>query len=439
MYLDDLNLHLFVEYKKIDAIELPKHILLKLISDKVVINDNNAKIHFNVTGFISVDEIFVVIMPKTYNLNVPKEVLLNDIKLLFNVLLKYNSSKTKLNHEKRKGNELTEGTNSKISSAYYLIEAYLESGIYRKQNVVETVNKHGKKKWNKTVQKNNPIISGDTVLYDKIIYSSKNDDLENIIVRYHKIALRKSIERYGWILNIKIEDYDDLITDIEYDVQKAKAVLIRELRELNSEKSIEVIKNIYDILVGYNTDSNFSDFQVLYNKSFYYVWEAICGSVFTNQYNQLKTMIPKPVWNFNNPNRNKNMSQIPDILVINENHLFVLDAKFYDLDVTAPGWPDVVKQFFYSHTIKENLPNAYNLISNEKLRNLVMKIDTFSNVFAFPTFENVEIKKVGNVLVHGSLSLGVIDAYEINVRDVMALYLEDKKISFLSLIQKTET
>jgi hypothetical protein len=160
------------------------------------------------------------------------------------------------------------------------------------------------------------------------------------------------------------------------------------------------------------------------------VWELICGSIFSNQYNTLKQIIPKLNWEIDSSAVVQ--PQRPDIIFLQDQVLYILDAKYYDTDSNLPGWHDVVKQLFYAFTIFKNIKSKDFRLIDKNLEKRVQKVNQTKNIFLFPSGDEEPIKDIGKVNIKNNKDFNDIKAYKVNTFLAMKCYLGRGKYNFIN-------
>lgn len=85
--------------------------------------------------------------------------------------------------------------NFAILSYLWIIKDYLNNGLYVNREKEFKTNQRGKINWKRTM-KNQPIISGNNLIYKDIVVETRNS-FDNIIVDIHKYCVKKSIDFIG--------------------------------------------------------------------------------------------------------------------------------------------------------------------------------------------------------------------------------------------------
>jgi len=390
---------------------------------------NKDKIKFIATGILIYKNKFIIIFPKAYSLPEFEKSILKHIRVLFKVLLKYRQE-VNLNTEEV---ELLGGDNGNqkenLLIAHRLINDFIHNGLLIKEIRSKSI-LSGKVDWPATINEEQPIFSGRNVIYTETVSRKTKVDRKNQIFLLHKYCVYKSIERYGWLLGITVESVNLDQSEIECDISYALNLLTNELNSTFVEREINVIKLMMQFLLGLEEQKGKETLETLVTPYFYNVWEYICSVNFNNQYNTLKNIIPKLKWEIESDAMVQN--QRPDIMLIKEKKLYILDAKYYNIDTNLPGWPDVVKQLFYSFTIFKNIKSEKFSAPNKKIEYQLKTLENVENVFLFPSGDSEPIKYVGKVKIENNSDLEDIKAYKINTFIAMKCFIKAEKYNFVN-------
>ena len=108
-----------------------------------------------------------------------RKTIISHIELILNVLRKMERKKDNVNSENifsAWNSETNENVVEKISLAEYIMEDYLNHGLYYENQKITGRQPKGRISWNRTVQKITPYIDGDDILYMKLIRKYKIND-----------------------------------------------------------------------------------------------------------------------------------------------------------------------------------------------------------------------------------------------------------------------
>lgn len=382
---------------------------------------------FKITGLLIYKKIFLIIFPKSYKLPTNESNEKKHIQVLAKVLIKYKDEGTLDPIE----SELLGGDNGQyinnLLTVYQLIQDFLQNGYLVKETLIKSGYDSGKIDWPSTINKKQPVFSGSSVVYFDPIFQKKIVDHQNLLLTLHKYCIFKGIDEYGWLLGLStnlVEPMNNLLSN--YDLNFLMNFLIKELNSTFVDREIKVIKLLIQYLSGINHENIEEKLETLATPYFQNVWETMCSANFKNQYHLLKQIIPKLNWEIDSNARVQ--PQRPDLIMIREKTLYILDAKYYNVDKNLPGWGDIVKQLFYAFTIYTNIKSNKNLKSNIKLNN----ITNVYNAFLFPSSDTESIKYIGKVEVEGNEELGNVKAFKLNTFLMMRCYIGIEKYSFMN-------
>lgn len=372
-----------------------------------IIKRNNDTFSFNITGFIIANNSPIVVFPKNYLLPVYDKDIKHEALILMRVLMKY---RLENGHEPREMELLygnTINSTGRIIPAISLIEDFLENGILRRKNRVNSSRHQGYIDWGTTVNKTIPYINHGKPFYLDPIMRISSVNSTNLLTQIHEYVIWESLYLWGWILGYESTKVEKV--QIPCSMEIATGYLKAELRKTFVQREIFVIKSLIKYMDSKSGQNDAKSFEVLATPFFNTTWEAICGYMYTNDYINLAKWVAQPVWD--SSVIKKNISQRPDILFVDKSTFYILDAKYYDYNKTIPGWHDVVKQLFYKYTIEAKVKKSKEL-----------KVKKFENILIFPENSDLDFTYLGRIYVEGVIDLGEVNAFAINTKSAMETY-----------------
>lgn len=254
---------------------------------------------------------------------------------------------------------------------FALFEDYFNNGLFTRRVSEKKVNS-GKVDWSRTIKQSIPYMSGDSSVYLELAGSIKRVYSNCETAKIHAQVLRKLDHEVGWLIN----DTDGVVTRQLINVPVSLLNNDAKLHHLNNEltraysdRDIYLIKQLisYLQLESMSQKSYFS----IGVKKFEGMWEHMLSQTLKNVF-PINKQLAKPVYKINGELRlASRKGQRTDIVLRDPKTggFTVIDAKYYSAKSleTAPGWPDLVKQFFYAKAIKSIYPE-----------------NNISNIFIFP-------------------------------------------------------
>ena len=438
-----------------DELELTAdEIKLLLQSSICKIFEGNTKLKFNFVGVITINDNLIVSLPKysTNELSTISEESKNkqviDIIKIFKTY-KNDTSKKAVSEdtvgEFYLDNNFEDSSISEISIADYIINDFLNYGLYKNYHSKFVLNGNGNTDWQYTIEYIDPFISNSYPIYDSTISTEFTLDTNNKITELHKWAIDYCIKKYGQFLNpdlnliykeyssyTNIGTLDELIYIIE-----------NELSNVFESRKIDLLKALYNLLNKSFGSSKEGSISLYGTTSFSTIWEYTLQKVFKDEYydekfkNKYNRNIFKPIWNDLNGLTYTASALKPDIVRQVNKTLFILDAKYYDIkfeykdDETFivndnPDSYDVLKQTYYKTTLE-----------NEFSKSRSFTISNYINCFLYPdnrpnkcdTFEIIGSvilggNEVTNIVINPSYLYRIFNSNE---------YLTDNEINDMKI------
>lgn len=413
----DLFQKCFVEFREYNY-DNYRDLLDNSLFEKNLCKRKGDKFYFAFTGFITIKNDLIIVFPKGYDLPSTEEILLSNIRTLAGTLLRY-SEEINLDEEER---TMLSGENKMtpegIAPALWLIRDYQEYGFLRRE-IRQYQERAGQRiDWSRTIKTKQAYHSNSRPIYIDVVSKKSSIDMNNILYRLHRYVVQRSIKKYGWLLGnfqINFEPQDE---ELPCDLSTADEHIRQELEQTFVNREIAVLQNISYYLLGSGDEHEDTSLNTFATPFFHNVWEVICGYLLKNEYSNLKHIVPKPTWN--TQFGKKSTVQKPDILFIEDDELFIVDAKYYDVDrEKLPGWHDLVKQFFYYYSLKDIATKTHNIL-------------------LFPSSKS-GIRGVGFVEIESRPDLGKIEALCSDLMEAMSKYKDYQVSKFREQIVRNFT
>lgn len=319
---------------------------------------------------IKIDEgIVKVFVPKVFR---EDEDWKKDIRLF---LKSIEIAKTKNTENINKGSNNTENV-WPIDSYLWLINDYLENGLYYNREKKISRSNSGKIEWKRTLQQV-PIYSDGNIIYDQLI-TSKMTPANDMITHIYKLCLRQSIDKIGWLFNYNFHIQIDQIVSI-------KEMIMRVRKELN--ETFDDIKRIrfnhmLNILKTTEGDNMLSSHYSYGITNYYYVFETMVDMLFDGiAGDEKKKYDPNGYWQLNGQSRFLASRLRPDTILKRNDKTYILDAKMYQYGAThdrskLPETQSLQKQITYGDFVSNNLMdknirNAFILPYNKCLKSFI--------------------------------------------------------------------
>lgn len=329
---------------------------------------------FNYVGIVQVKNDIIFVYPK-YIKDMNKDDKYIKFKQIIEVIRKYN--KSKFENIPLVGSEETIEFNL-LSFTLDLLEMYYEFGIYTNEQEKIDINGEGDIFWDKTINEQNPLICSNKPIYFDVYTTRFVKKEEHICTLLHEIILSECSSKLSSILEVFDIQYVNLTSQkIDYigDTQYLLNVLKNELNVQYITWKQKVLEKLIEYLTNENNKVSEETINFVGSTSFNLIWEDVCSKVLNDNKEDIVELggkkqklieyIPEPKWDTKGKCNytSKVRTYKPDILVIDSNNnLNIYDAKYYNLEQSRPGIPDITKQFFYQQVYEkyyENITNVF--------------------------------------------------------------------------------
>ncbi len=306
------------------------------------------------TGVISINEKTYIFLPKGFK---PTRNKAENARTLFRAIKKYTLSGKGQKFNISNGTSGIQGIPP--LEALEILQDYIKFGLYKHSRIETARLQTGRISWNRVIKTSLPLIRKDNKpVYPNLITRKTNYFAENKVTEIHKAIVIKLDNIFGWYFS----DYSIApklnCTKLHLNKNQAIRTIQKELNNTYSDREIKLLQNIIAVLSKDTLDSSNAEYYSGVT-NFQHIWETICSSIYSNDKDKLSPLIPIPAYIWQNGLKTEpSNKQIMDIILKNDTKIAILDAKYYDFSRTKPQWSDLVKQFYYNHSLSAVLPEA---------------------------------------------------------------------------------
>lgn len=382
---------------------------------------NSDRIIFKFVGVICINDNIIIALPKyyipvdegkTYSENDIFDSTINILK----ILRRYPKNKAKQFIGEFFLDDNIESTiTSEISLADYIIRDFIQNRLYDNVSYQLEFNAEGDTDWGYTIDNITPYISESGPIYSDTYNYKRYDDIHNKVIDIHKCVLNECIEKYSKLLGYGIGKIDSTYTKLNQigSTEEILSIIERELYITFNQSKIDLLKCMYNIISRQYDGRQQGNYSLFGTKSFEHVWEHVVGEVFLNEKSKFigktksnqdkedddisqKNIMDRPIWLDTNGNLNSNKKKTlePDFIKIENERLYILDAKYYNIEYVYrinknkqkelvvkgnPGIDSITKQFLYEKILEKRIPEKYPHI----------KIKSCFNAFIYPSRFNI--------------------------------------------------
>ncbi len=327
-----------------------------------------------------------------------------EIKRIIPVIRKYKKAK---NQTLQIFNDYNDSSSKKnpnnLDLMLYLLDDYLESGLYSSTEVIYECNGPGDISWNRTIDNTCPVMSRSRrPLYLDLQTRRSISDEDNYFRRLHACIITTISQ------TLEEEDLLDLLGYPSIDLTDEELVSFADDNNRNFSYALHLLDN--ELCVQFNTckqmvlkamslylknlkgEDTDSSLMMYGTGSFNLVWQDVCSGILKNalgnslkmlglnlpdgadytSYYKLKDIISRPNWILTDDGSEHVASETvePDTIAVTGKNFIIFDAKYYIPNFEAnppygqPGVESVVKQYMYQLAYRDLIETNHLKVTN---------------------------------------------------------------------------
>jgi hypothetical protein len=328
---------------------IPEEVLTVMRSYGLVAIDD-VKVHF--CGVLSYGNDLALFLPRNHRaiedkINIEGHYLLQ-------ALLKYFRDKENGIYSQEKGDTVIGGR--AFLQVTQLLDDYRINGLYVHRIKEKTINA-GKINWPCTIARSTVFSANGSPVYLDLRTSRSRYMANCETAKIHAQVIRELLATYGQLWFGTSNYIDERLLQLDAptgDTPSQITYLERELRLSYSERDIFLIKGLIKYL---RLEKGTAVSNVLIGvRKFHTLWEAMLDECLIGKY-PVNNKLPVPIYRTVDDKfvaMAQKAQRTDTVLKHGEDKIFaVIDAKYYEASSpqTAPGWPDLVKQFYYQKAV----------------------------------------------------------------------------------------
>lgn len=370
--------------------------------------------------------------PLGYHLEDDEKSLRKDILLLMNTIKMTTNRK---DSEVSRINQNYAKTVFPIQAFLYVVHDYYARGYYKEREVHYSVSKRGKIDWNKTIKTQKPYMQNGSAYYLDFVTKKNMVNEDEIITLIHEYCVFESFQKIGWLFTASMPAQPR----IKFKEKLFRSVIREKIANTFNDKNRSLFSAMLAIVdyKGCNHDTSNYTFGTY---RFEYVWEAMIDKVYGVQNKQ--EYFPKTYWNICGRSI-PNASLEPDTIMVYNNKVYVLDAKYYKYGATKrPG--DLPE----STSINKQITYGEYIVEQEKFQNKYGDSFEVYNAFLMPFDSNANKEKICDSIIKIGEAYGDwktnLKKYEkvqgilIDIKYLMNLFMAHDEDEIIKLVVEIE-
>lgn len=283
--------------------------------------------------------------PLGYHLGKCEKEIRRDILLLFAVLASFTKKRDSVLQGQAKNYEEVDFP---MQSYLYLIRDFLTRGYYREREARYQVDGTGKIHWGRTIKTRKPYIQDLDVCYLDFVTRKSQDKEDELLTRIHEYCVYESFQKVGWLFTASMP----APPRIGKKDRVFKQVLRDKIAATYQDRNRQLFGHMLAIM-EYKGDPSSGQNYRYGTYRFEYVWEKMIDRAFGIP--DKAEYFPRTWWSLKD-GIHPNACLEPDTIMILEEKVFVLDAKYYKYGITGdprdlPESASINKQITYGEYV----------------------------------------------------------------------------------------
>ncbi len=254
-------------------------------------------------------------------------------------------------------------TDCYLAQLVSMVTDYAEYGEYRDDEQRIALNEQGRILWNRTINSTTPFMQDDEPVYIDVYTSRLVDAEEHFITRLHRVVVKeccRQLQVFGLVELLDLPMVDAIEEDAEAlgDTEYLLHCVENELGCQFDSRRRHILYRLKSYLERNTQRDNDAPEDYFFGcTSFHCVWEDVCACTLGEDVKELYSIKP-PVWLLDGAGEQAAANLRPDMVFVDGETAYVLDAKYYMPEKIAkggiaglPGVGDVTKQFLYRQAI----------------------------------------------------------------------------------------
>lgn len=289
-----------------------------------------------------------IYFPIGYKISKKEEDVRDEIIGLVEVLQAYNDRQSMVSQIS--ANQVLKTVRFPVQAYFRVMQYFLQHNYYKENEEVFVPGMSGPISMRETINRVQPIVQKSGFVFPYLMVRKNNDTDKHLITEINKYCVYESFMKLGWIYKYRLPQPGNIKNP---NLKVYKSVLQQKLDKVNNDNLKQLFQSMSAIIDFRNSSDDPEEFYFGTN-NFEYIWERLIDETYgvkdKNHY------FPKTTWRLNYGGERNNRALEPDSIMKTENHISILDAKYYKYAETLkhsdlPKSTDINKQITYAEYI----------------------------------------------------------------------------------------
>jgi hypothetical protein len=373
----------------------------------------------------------MVFFPMGYRLPENEEDIRNDILKLIDIISTFNDSKDRVLAMDQF--EAPQSVNFPVNAYMNIIRYFLEQGDYykEKEQIRKTADK-GKIDFPASLKRNVKFFQEDgSPFFDKYTVRGSKPNEKNLITQIHKYCVFEAFSTLGWLFTPHLPSDPHITLESERFLYTIK----QKLKDTYNDRDKLLFQAMVQMLEYLDNENQ--DKQYYFGTDrFEYVWEKLIDEIFGVRGKE--EFFPRTKWKMKFKGEKDNHALEPDSIMLCNNKIYVLDAKYYRYGVTGkmnhlPESSSINKQITYGEYI-ENCKSLKDKYGGLPIYNaFLMPFNKSDNPFNVTDSYFINVGEATSEWKHNDKTYEKVQGIVVDIRFIMNNYNGSHKSKIIKL------
>ncbi|RMI73766.1 LlaJI family restriction endonuclease [Streptococcus iniae] len=332
--------------------------------------------------------------PLGYELPSDSESARKEIIALVSVLQAHNDENSRL--KSVNVNQALKTLNFPMEAYTFVIHDFLNRGSYYKETeeyYIQTLG--GRINWQRTLKRVQPVVQPSGFKFLKMESKRQSDTEITLLTEINKYCVYEACLNMGWLYNLPLPER----SRINYNRSQFESIINQKIATTFNDLERRLFQSMLDIL-NYKDRQEEPDRFYFGTNNFQYIWENLID--YTYGIPNKKDYFPRTQWNLVfETNISQGYALEPDTIMLHNNNVFVLDAKYYKF-----GESNMIKDLPPSTSINKQITYGEYIANQEKFKSIHGIDSKVYNAFLLPFSKGHEIFKSDGMYQYIGEALG---------------------------------
>ncbi|HEM3496928.1 LlaJI family restriction endonuclease [Streptococcus suis] len=349
-----------------------------------------------------------------------------DIIALVSVLQAHNDEESRLRTVDV--NQALKTLNFPMEAYTFVIHDFINRGTYYKETeeyYIQTLG--GRINWSRTIKRVQPVVQGNGFKFLKMESKKQSDTDITLLTEINKFCVYEAFLNMGWLYQLPIPEK----ARINYNRSQFESIIKKKMATTFNDMERRLFQSMIDIL-NYKDRQEEPDKFYFGTNNFQFIWENLID--YTYGIANKTSYFPRTKWDLVFETKtSKGYALEPDTIMVYNDNVFVLDAKYYKF-----GQTNLMKDLPPSTSINKQITYGEYVANQDSLKEIHGHNSKVYNAFLMPFSKSHEIFQTDGMYQYIGEALGEWKGQDKTYERVQGILVDVKTLVHNSARNRTQ-